>query len=92
MKGVGEKVSGGVPEIICGEVRSVSPLCVRVSQKLTIVSSQIVVPSHLAGGCFKAAIDGETCEVELPSQIDAGDRVFLIGEAGGERYYLLGRI
>ncbi|MCD8003500.1 MAG: DUF2577 domain-containing protein [Clostridia bacterium] len=85
-------VTSGVPEVITGKILSLSPISIRTNQYTKLSSSEIVVPEHLSSRRVSVTVSGETYEAVAASPLSVGDSVFLLAEAGGELYYLLGII
>ena len=88
-----------------GEVVSVSPLKVKVTNQLTIPSALLIVPEHLTNYEVNVNINweteseadhthmiGETKTMVIHGELKIGDRVALLRKQGGQSYFILDRI
>ena len=88
-----------------GEVVSIEPLQVKVTNQLTIPSSLLIVPEHLTNYEVGVTIEWETeSEQEhthlvnstktmvINNELRLGDRVALLRKQGGQAYFILDRI
>ena len=64
--------------------RSLSPLSIRLDQKLLLPAKQILLPQPLTERIPDESI--------LLNRLSAGDQVILLRAQGGQKYVLLGRI
>ncbi len=84
-KAAQEAVQASRPAGICyGTVESISPISIRLDQKLILPAKQILVPQPLT-----ERIPDENI---LLNRLSAGDQVILLRDQGGQTYVLLGRI
>ena len=88
-----------------GEVVSVEPLRVKVTNQLTIPSSLLIVPEHLTNYEVKVNLEWETESeqehthlvsgtktIVINNELRLGDRVALLRKQGGQSYFILDRI
>lgn len=66
--------------VVFGRITGLSPLAVRVDQKLTLTGSMLTV----AGGTQRIG--------DLKPGLQAGDQVILLRMQGGQRYILLDKV
>ena len=92
-------------DIMFGTVVSASPIKIQVSQKLTLSSMQLVVPRSLTKytlsmtydfGCSETEehtheLKGTT-EVTIDNSLQTGDRVVLIKQDGGQKYFVMDKV
>ncbi len=80
-----EAVQASRPTDVCyGTVESLSPLSIRLDQKLLLPAKQILLPQPLTERIPDESI--------LLNRLSAGDQVILLRAQGGQKYVLLGRI
>lgn len=75
-----------------GEVVSISPLKVKVTNQFTIPSSLLVIPEHLTNHTVSVSIDFETKQMTINNALKLGDKVALLRRQGGQSYFILDRI
>ena len=78
-----------------GEVVSISPLKVRVTNNLTIPSSLLIVPERLTNHTVTANVSceyGGTKTMTIYGALKIGDKVALLRKQGGQSYFILDRI
>lgn len=88
-----------------GEVVSIEPLKVKVTNQLTIPSSLLIVPEHLTNYEVGVTIEWETKSEQehthlvnstktmvINNELRLGDRVALLRKQGGQSYFILDRI
>lgn len=84
-KAAQEAVQASRPAKVCfGTVEGVSPLAIRLDQKLILPAKKILIPQPLTERIPDVNI--------LLNRLSAGDQVILLRDQGGQRYVLLGRI
>ena len=71
-----------------GEVVSVSPLKVQITNQFTIPSSLLTVPQHLTD----YAVEIESKSMVIHNALKIGDKVALLRSQGGQSYFILDRI
>lgn len=92
-------------KLMTGDVVSVSPLSIKLSDNLTIPASTIHVPTWLkaknSGSSTHAHVtqiaDGHTHEVDASGahvhqifyNLKAGDKVMILRDSGGQKYFIL---
>ena len=75
-----------------GEVVSVSPIRVKITNQLTLPSSVLVVPQHLTNHTVSVTVDDEIKEMTVNNALTIGDEVALLRKQGGQSYFILDRI
>lgn len=75
-----------------GEIVSVSPLRVKITNQLVIPSSLLIVPQNLTNHNVNVVIDSETKTMTINNALKLGDKVALLRKQGGQSYFILDRI
>lgn len=83
-----------------GTVASTRPLKVRVTSQFVLPESMLIVPKHLtnytvnvsANFELPAPTSGTTHRLTIKNALSTGDKVALLRESGGQRYYILDKI
>lgn len=85
-----EAQEAGKPVALCfGQVASVSPLTIRMEQKLSLGEAQITLPQRLTD--FPIEIEG-IGKTTVKNGLAVGDDVILFRQQGGQRYIVLDRV
>lgn len=92
-------------DVMFGTVVSASPIKIQVSQKLTLSSMQLVVPRSLTKYKLSMTYDFDcseseehthdikgTTEVTIDNSLKSGDRVVLIRQEGGQKYFVMDKV
>lgn len=88
-----QAVEAGDPcDIIPGVVAGTAPLAIRIDQKTTLFSKQILVPRHLTDHSETMVLPelGEV-SVTIKGALQAGERVLLLQKRGGQQYLVIDR-
>ena len=75
-----------------GEVVSISPLKIQVTNQFTIPQSLLIVPKHLTDYDVNVTLNGETQTMTINNSLKIGDKVALLRKQGGQSYFILDRI
>lgn len=75
-------------DVIFGKVVSVSPLKIKVNQKLELKSAQLVLSRNVTE--YKVKIDDT--EQTIHNELVVGEKVIMIQVSGGQKYVVLDRI
>ncbi len=78
--------------ITTGEVISLSPLKVRVEQKLTLTEKMLIVPKSLTDYETVAEFSGEYMNLKLLNALKTGEKVLLLRMQGGQKFLILDKI
>lgn len=92
-------------DVMFGTVVSASPIRIQVSQKLTLSNMQLVIPQGLTKYTVSMTYDlncGETedhkhsvkgtTQVTIDNSLKVGDKVVLIRQEGGQKYFVLDKV
>ncbi len=79
-------------DIVCGTVKSISPVAVSVGESFTVSESRLIIPSVFLGGTVNVTIDGVSHAGTLSGGISVGDKVCMVRSCGGEKYVIIGVI
>lgn len=84
--------AGDPCNVVTGLVLSAEPLSVQIDQKITVMSTRLIVPEHLTDHPVEMLIP-ETGKVivQVKNGLRAGDAVLLLQKRGGQEYLVLGR-
>lgn len=75
-----------------GEVVSVFPLRIKVTNQFTLPSSLLIVPKHLTNYTVEVVVDDVKQEMRINNALKINDRVALLRKQGGQSYFILDRI
>ena len=80
-----------------GEVKSVNPLKVQISNQFTLPASMLIVPQHLTDYNVEVEVNwtpevSGTKTMKIKNALKVGDKVALIRQFGGQSYLILDRI
>lgn len=79
-----------------GEVVSISPLNIKITNNLTIPSSLLIVPEHLTNRTVSVTVnwanESGTKTMTINGALKIGDKVALLRKQGGQSYFILDRI
>lgn len=83
-----------------GTVISANPLKIRVTNQLVLTAGVLIVPQHLTNHTVdvSATINlpesstGSISRLTINNALKSGDKVALLRESGGQRFYVLDRI
>lgn len=79
-------------KVVYGTVTSVKPLKVRLTDKLTILNSSLIVPRALTNCEIEMAIDGYWHTITLSNGLKVGDKVIMLRDKGGQRFLIIDRV
>ena len=78
--------------MLFGIVISTSPLQIRVDQKLTLGSAQLVLSNNVTNHTVSIYIDGEYRSATMRNALKSGDDVILMQVSGGQKYIVIDKI
>lgn len=86
------EASSGPCDVLPGTVEGISPLAVRIDQKLILTGPQLFLPESLTDHEVTMVLPehGES-RVMVKNALKAGDRVLLIQKRGAQQYLVLDR-
>lgn len=80
-------------KLTIGTVVSAEPLSVKLSPELTLPEGALIVDDRFKKyEITTEEAEGHTHIVKLDNRLKEGDKVRLLGDTGGQRYYILGRV
>lgn len=84
--------ASGPCDVIQGTVESVSPLSVRINQKLVLTGPQLFLPENLTDHEVSMILPeiGET-KVMIKNALKTGEQVLLIQKRGAQQYAIIDR-
>lgn len=87
-----EAVEAAKPVNLCfGTVESVSPLKIKVEQKMTLGSAQLTLSRNVTDYKVKIEMDSAEQEITVKNGLAAGETVILARQQGGQKYFVLDR-
>lgn len=83
-----------------GTVTSTNPLKVQVTNQFVLTAAMLIVPQHLtnytidvsANFELPAPSSGSTHKLTIKNALHKGDKVALLRQTGGQRYFILDKI
>ena len=75
-------------DVVFGKVVSVSPLKIKVDQKLTLTSAQLV----LSGNVTEYKVKINDTEQTIHNNLVVGEEVIMMQVSGGQKYIVIDRI
>lgn len=88
-----EAVTASKPaDFLYGTVTSVSPLKIKIDQKLTLTSAFLVLTSAVKDADVEMIIGGTKQKVTIKNGLNKGEHVILLRKQGGQRYLVLDRV
>lgn len=84
--------AGAPAAILFGTVVSAAPLTVRLDNRFDISGEALLVPRELRAGEYRTHTHGGTGGTESYYGLAAGEKVALLRNAGGQQFYVLGRV
>lgn len=77
--------------ILFGTVESATPLKVRIEQKLILEESFLILTRNVKDYNVEMTVDGIRRTYTIHNALQAGERVILIRQQGGQKYVVLDR-
>ena len=81
-----------VCDIRYGEVISISPLKVKVTNQMILPQAVLVIPEHLTNHTVEVTVDSDTKTITINNALKIGDKIALLRKHGGQSYFILDRI
>ena len=78
--------------VVFGKVTSVSPLKIKVDQKLILGSAQVVLTRSVTDYRLSVTVDDETKSVTVRNALKKGEELILLQVSGGQKYIVIDRI
>ena len=88
-----EAVNASKPaNVVFGKVISVSPLKIKIDQKLILTSAQLVLSRSVTDYRLSVTEDGTVKTVYVSNALTNGEDVILMQMSGGQKYIVIDRI
>lgn len=88
-----EAVNASKPaNIVFGKVISISPLKIKLDQKLILTSAQLVLSRNVTDYRLSVTVNGVEEEQTVHNALTVGEEVILFQVAGGQKYIIIDRI
>ena len=88
-----EAVNASKPaNMIFGKVVSVSPLKIKVDQKLILTSAQLVLSKCVTNHILSVTLDGELKTMTVNNALNINEEVIMMQVSGGQKYIVIDRI
>ena len=78
--------------MLFGTVINTSPLKIKIDQKLTLGSAQLVLSNNVINHTVSIHIDGEYKSITIGNALKSGDDVILMQVSGGQKYIVIDKI
>ena len=78
--------------LVFGKVISVSPLKIKIDQKLILTSAQLVLSKHVTNYRLSVTIDGASKNMTVNNALKIDDEVILMQVSGGQKYIVIDRV
>ena len=78
--------------MVFGKVISVSPLKIKIDQKLILTSAQLVLSKHVTNYRLSVTIDGASKNMTVNNALKIDDEVILMQVSGGQKYIVIDRV
>ena len=78
--------------IVFGKVISISPLKIKVDQKLILTSAQLVLSERVTDFRLSVTVDDIVKTISVNNALTSGDNVILMQMSGGQKYVVIDRI
>ena len=75
-----------------GQVVSVSPLEIRLSQKITLDQEMLILPKNLTDFDVDITIEGIRRSCTVHNKLKSGEIVVMVRMQGGQRYLIIDRV
>ena len=88
-----EAVNASKPaNVVFGKVISVSPLKIKVDQKLILGKAQLILSRNVTDYRLSVTLDGYARNMTVNNALKNGDEVILMQTIGGQKYIVIDRI
>ena len=88
-----EAVNASKPaNMVFGKVISVSPLKIKIDQKLILTSAQLVVSQSVTKYRLSVTLDDESKTMTVDNALKKGEEVILMQVSGGQKYIVIDKI
>ena len=88
-----EAVNASKPaNMVFGKVISVTPLKIKIDQKLILTSAQLVLSKHVTNYRLSVTIDDNLKTLMVNNALSVGEKVILMQMSGGQKYIVIDRI
>jgi len=87
-----ERIAAKPADVTIGTVSSVSPLTIKIDQKLILPKEFITVPKSMTEYEMTLTIDGTTQNVTIHNALKPGDKILLFRKNGGQQYIVFDRL
>lgn len=78
--------------MVFGKVVSVSPLKIKIDQKLILTSAQLVLSKQVTNYRLSVTIDGASKNMTVNNALKIDDEVILMQVSGGQKYIVIDRV
>lgn len=78
--------------IVYGEVTAISPIKVRIEQKITLTEDFLIIPEHLTDHNVTLSRDGSDIVYTYKNALVTGEKVALLQQKGGQKFLVLDRV
>lgn len=88
-----QSVEAGRPcDLLVGTVTGVSPVAVRIDQKLTVAGNPLIIPRSLTDHKVVMELpEAGSVEVTVRNALKTGERVLMLQKRGAQQYLVLDR-
>ena len=78
--------------MVFGTVISISPLKIKIDQKLILTSAQLVLSKQVTNHRLSVTLDEQLKTITVDNALKVGEKVIIMQVSGGQKYIVIDRI